>query len=325
MYVPVTIAILNWNSREMLAQCIESVKQQTYPAIDLRVLDNDSTDDSVAFLREAYPDIPLTVFEENLGFAKAHNRGIRMTIAPYYMPLNPDAVLTPTYVAEMVSAMELDGRIGMVAGKLLFMTPNGEPTDLLYSTGHLLTRSRSPTNRGYKTRDTGKYGQVEIIFSPNGAAPLYRRAMLDDIALDQEYFCEDFFLYGDDQDLGWRGQLQGWRCVYTPYAIGYHVGFGSGGMRSFPVQVQFTRNRYLTVVRNEHLPHILIDLPFILLYEAIWQASRLRSPKRLLAHWQGLREAYHALPQVLEARRQIEQRRHVSHHYIRSFFSWQLW
>jgi GT2 family glycosyltransferase len=242
------------------------------------------------------------------------------------MPLNPDLVLLPDYVTEMVKAIQQHERIGSVSGKLMFMMEDGRETDLIYSTGHLLTRSRSPTNRGYKKRDVGQYEQVEPIFAANGAAPLYRRAMLEDVALGDEYFCEDFFVYGEDHDLGWRSQLRGWQCFYTPHAVGYHCGFGSGGIHTSFVQVQFTRNRYLTLVRNDCLTHFLGDLPYVLMYELIWQLSRLvRSPRRLLAHWRGLVEAAKAIPRARQARDEIQQRRRVSPGYIRAFYTSQLW
>jgi GT2 family glycosyltransferase len=150
--------------------------------------------------------------------------------------------------------------------------------------------------------------------------------MLEDVALDGDYFCEDFFLYGDDQDLGWRARLRDWQCWYTPDAVGYHAGFGSGGIRLFRVQVQFTRNRYLTLARNDRFRDVLVDLPYLLLYELIQQAYWLaRSPRRVFAHWLGLLEALRALPHTLKARRQIQRRRTASPQAIRSFVVSRLW
>ncbi len=323
---PVTIAILNWNSQDMLAQCIQSVQEQTYPAIALQILDNNSSDDSIPFLQQHYSHIPLTPFNHNLGFARAHNYAMQRSKNPYYMPLNPDVLLTPTYVAEMVRAIELHERVGCVAGKLFFMQEQGEKTSMLYSTGHMPTYSRAPMNRGYKRQDDGQYDHVDSIFVPNGAAPLYRRTMLEDIAIDGEYFCEDFFLYMEDHDLGWRAKLRDWICLYTPYAVGYHVGFGSGGIRSYHVQMEFTRNRYLMLVRNDQLRDVVVDMPFIVLYEIIWQLSRLViNPRRLPAHWHGILNALWSTPRMLRQRRIIQRRRLVSHAYIRSFFVSQLW
>lgn len=321
----VSVVILNWNSRQSLQQCIDSVLNQTYASIELVFMDNASTDGSLEWVKQSYPTIKTINNESNLGFARAHNRGIQQTIGDYYMPLNPDVVLSPTFIAEMVKIAIAQDEIGSVMGKLLFMKSSGEKTDTIYSTGHLLTKSRSPTNRGYKRKDIGQFDKEEFIFAANGAAPLYSRVMLEDIAMDSDYFCEDFFIYGDDHDLGWRSQLRGWKCVYTPDAIGFHVGFGSGGIRNFYVQTQFTRNRYLTLVRNDYLQHIILDIPWIIAYEIVWQASRLlSSPKRLLSHWYGIMQALYAIPETLKDRHIIQKHAKVKKQYIRSFFASQL-
>ena len=78
-------------------------------------------------------------------------------------------------------------------------------------------------DRGSKQADDGHYDELEYIFGPSGAVPLYRRLMLDDIVFDKEYFDEDFVIYREDVDLAWRGQMLGWQGVYSPRAIAYHV------------------------------------------------------------------------------------------------------
>jgi GT2 family glycosyltransferase len=248
------------------------------------------------------------------------------TNSPYYLPLNPDMIIDPQYVEQLIKHMAINDRVGSVSGKLLFMTENGIETDILYSTGHLLTKSRSPSNRGYKKRDTGQYDQPELIFAANGAAPLYRRVMLEDIALNGDFFCANFFMYGEDHDLGWRAQLRGWKCIYEPCAIGYHRGYGSGAITSFYIQCQFTRNRYLTLVRNDCFIDFIRDLPFIILYEIAWQIYTLfQNPKRIFAHWIGLLQALSSLPRMLYKRKQILENRTTDKNYIRSFFVSKFW
>ncbi len=226
----VSVVILNWNSRQSLQQCIDSVLNQTYASIELVFMDNASTDGSSEWVKQSYHRLPkrqnnkwkaiwVLVLEH-----KSRNSANKI-VGPHYASLNPDVVLSPTFIAEMVKIAIAQDKIGSVMGKLLFMKSSGEKTDTIYSTGHLLTKSRSPTNRGYKRKDIGQFDKEEFIFAANGAAPLYSRVMLEDIAMDSDYLCEDFFIYGDDHDLGWRSQLRGWKCVYTPAAIGFHVGF----------------------------------------------------------------------------------------------------
>lgn len=322
----VSVVIISHNSAKDIRQCIKSLNRQTYRAKEVYLLDNASSDKTQQIAEEFVPNITIIQLNENLGFANGHNYGMRITDLPYYMPINPDMVLEENYVEEMVLAMESSPDVGMVSGKLLFMTADGEKTDRIYTTGHLLPRSRAPANRGYKQKDVGQFENLEMIFAANGAAPLYRREMLEDVSIDNEFFCKDFFMYGEDHDLGWRAQLQGWKCAYTPKAIGYHIGFGNGAIRNFYIQSQFTRNRYLTLVRNDQLTDFVIDLPFILAYELIWQAyTLLRTPKRILAHWIGILQAIGATRKTFRARKEIQQRRGVERRYIRSFFVSKLW
>jgi GT2 family glycosyltransferase len=189
----VSIVILNWNCQPLLFSCIESVLVQTYESVGVILIDNDSTDNSVAWVKEWYPDLRIIQNSENLGFARAHNLGIRQTHGEYYMPLNPDVRLTPNFVAEMVRGIEQDSEVGSVSGKIYFTGEDGQPSERLYTTGHLFTRNRRPANRGYKRIDHGQYHCKDYIFGVNGACPLFKRAMLDDVAIDGEYFDETFF------------------------------------------------------------------------------------------------------------------------------------
>ena len=322
----ITIVILTFNSIDHIESCIQSVLNQDYLSVNLSIVDNASSDGTVDLIRRLYPEIPIKVLLCNLGFSKAHNLMISETSSEFYMPLNPDVRLTPAYLSELFRVMETQDLAGSVVGKIMFMKDNGEITNRIYSTGHLLTRSRSPTNRGYKKTDTYKYERLELIFAANGAAPLYRREMLEDISLDGEYFCEDFFVYGEDHDLGWRAQLRGWKCIYNPKALAYHVGFGSGGINDFRVQIQFSRNRYLTLVRNDDLFFFIADLPFIIVYEFVLLFYWLfRSPRRILAHWIGIIQAFSSFIRTYHTRESIQERRKVRRSYIRSFFVSQLW
>lgn len=317
----VSVVILNWNSRGFLLDCIASVLAQTYSAIELIVMDNDSSDDSIDLIRSHHPDLPVVVNDSNLGFARAHNKGICATDGEFYMPLNPDVILSANFVAEMVKAVRLTDDIGAVSGKIYFSDENG-PTNRIFSTGHLLTKNRKSANRGYKREDTGKYDQIDYIFGPNGACPLCRRLLLEDVQMDGQYFDESFFLYGEDYDLCWRAQLLGWRCIYTPHAVAYHYSRGTGGFDSPFIQYQFARNHYMTILKNDHFSHLLLDVPYILLWELIWQAYTVATnPRRFLSHLRAYAGFIQAIPMVLRQRRKIHARKCVTPQYMRSLFA----
>jgi GT2 family glycosyltransferase len=316
----VSVVILNWNSRQFLSDCIASVQAQTYPAIEMMLIDNHSNDGSVDWLGSNYPDLPLIRNDSNFGFAKAHNQGIRQTDGEFYMPLNPDVILGENFVAEMVAVARTADDIGSASGKIYFSDKNG-PTNRIFSTGHLLPKNRKSANRGYKRRDIGQYDQADYIFGPNGACPLYKRSMLQDIQMGGQYLDENFFLYAEDYDLCWRAQLMGWRSIYTPHAVAYHRHRGTGGFESLFVQYQFARNHYMTILKNDHWSHLLLDAPYILLWELIWQAHTLvTNPRRLIAHLWAYAGFLRALPVVLRQRRLLQARKRVTAKYMRSLF-----
>jgi GT2 family glycosyltransferase len=317
----VSIVALTWNSIDFLSQCIESVLTQTYPNIEFLVIDNASQDDSVSYIKQNYPNIKIIQNPDNLGFAKAHNLGIRSTKGKYYIPLNPDVTLTATYVEELVKVLEAKTEVGSASGKVYFTDQRGKSTKIIYTTGHLLTKNRKPANRGYKKEDTGQFSVQDYIFGVNGACPIFKREMLVDIIIDNDFFDETFFLYGDDYDLGWRAQLFGWRSIFIPTAIAYHYGKGSGGLRSPYIQYQYARNRYLEIYKNDFVIHFLLDLPFIILYEIVWQAhTLLTDPRRTISHLKAIVGFFKVLPQVKNKRKQIHERRRVTADYIRSLF-----
>jgi GT2 family glycosyltransferase len=259
---------------------------------------------------------------DNLGFARAHNKGIRETRGSYYVPLNPDVVLEPNYLADLVASVDERREVGSACGKIYFLDADGDPTRRLYSTGHLLTKNRKPANRGYKREDLGQFEQEEYVFGVNGACPLYRRSMLEDVVVNGEYFDETFFLYGDDYDLGWRAQLLGWKSLYVPWAVAYHAGTGSGGLQTPYVQFQYARNRYLEIYKNDLTRHFLIDLPYILIYELLWQAyTLLTDPRRSLAHLRAIVDFVRRLPRTRRLRCQIQARRRATPRYMRSLFT----
>lgn len=319
----VSIVVLNWNCGRFLVRCIESVLAQTYEPIELVLMDNASTDGSVTRIKEYYPELNVIQNGENLGFAKAHNRGIVQTQGKYYMPLNPDVTLTPNFVAEMVRGCQGDDSVGSVTGRVYFADEAGRPSKRLYTTGHLLTKNRKASNRGYKQIDDGqRYEQSDYVFGVNGACPLLKRDMLEDVAVDTEYFDETFFMYGDDYDLGWRAQLLGWKSIYVPSAIAYHYGKGSGGLFSARVQFEYARNHYIVIYKNDFWAHFLLDLPYIISYELLWQGyTLLTNPRRSLAHIRAMVDFWRMLPETHKERKKIHARRRVKPSYIRSLFA----
>jgi GT2 family glycosyltransferase len=263
--VTVAAAVINYNGASYLEGCLESLLGQTCPADLVVVVDNRSTDGSVALLREGFPRVPVIELPRNLGYAGAANVAIRETRSPYLLLLNPDVWLTSTFLEALVAAAEARPHAGSLTGKLLRF-PREPGRRVIDSTGHLLFRNRWAVNRGEGEEDSGQYDALEEVFGVSGAAPLYRRAMLEDVRVDGEVFAESFFLYLEDVDLDWRARGRGWASYYVPTAVAYHERGYKGGwrLRDPAILRHSLKNRYLMMIRNDAVGDVLRDAGAIL-------------------------------------------------------------
>jgi GT2 family glycosyltransferase len=160
-------------------------------------------------------------------------------------------VAAPSFARELVAAAEGDDSIGMVAAKVLEYARR----DVLDTVGHLLYPDGLNRGRGRLETDRGQYDACRTTLFPSGAAALYTRRMLDDIAL----FDEIFFLYGDDAELGLRGRVAGWGCALAPRAIAYHHYSRSAGAYSRLKAFYVERNRVLVLFRLFPVSLILVS------------------------------------------------------------------
>ena len=207
-----------------------------------------------------------------------------MSKGEFVLSLNPDVNVKPDFLSKMVSEAKKDSRIGIVAPKLL----RGDDPTRLDSTGLFINRQRRPYDRGQMEIDNGQYDTCPEIFGACGAAALYKRAMLNDLAWEGEFFDEDFFAYYEDADLSWRARLLGWSSVYAPGAVAEHVRSWADKLRGKNHHKNHLgpryalRNRYLMLVKNDTFFNFLIDLPWIiipdiprLLYVALFRSDLL--------------------------------------------------
>jgi GT2 family glycosyltransferase len=254
----VSVLITTYNSARFLRQCLDSVLRQSYQPIELIIVDNASEDGTGAILEELR-GIRVFYNRTNIGFAGAQNQAARSARGEWLLSLNPDVILSSTFISEVVAKGELRVGIGTVCGKLLRWDPNLEQplTKLIDSTGIYFRPDLRHLDRGADQLDRGQYEQDEYVFGATGAAALYRRAMLDDIAVEGEYFDEQFFAYREDADLAWRAQLMGWQCVYTPKAVGWHVRRVTPERRKqLPREINWhsIKNRFLMRAKNISWP-----------------------------------------------------------------------
>jgi len=315
----ITTIIINWNHGHFLKDCFTALLAQNYPSFEMIVADNGSTDGSPEWIARHYPQVSLLRFPYNRGFSEAFNRAVAAADSPFILSLNPDVVVAPNFLHELLQAINQDEGIGMAAPKLL---QAGNPA-ILDSTGLFIDRRRRPYDRGQGEPDLGQYDAQTAIFGACGGAALYRRTMLDDLALDGEYFDEDFFAYYEDADLAWRAQGRGWRCVYAPQAVASHRRGAGDTLRkqkdrphSLGPRLALC-NRYLMLLKNDHPLHLLVDLPLILAAELPRLAyMALKLPHSLL----GLEDLARKWPSAWRKRRQIHQQRTTAGAALRRWF-----
>ena len=328
----VSIILLNWNGKRFLHDCIQSVQTQTYQNVELIIVDNCSTDGSQNVLRQRNEEYQLFLNEKNLGYCGGANFGIHKAKGEYVLLVNPDVILSPDFLAQLVETAENKENVGILTGKLLRFDKQ-----TLDSTGQFLRRNLSPLERGYDEADTGQYEQPEYVFSSCGAVAFYRRAMLEVIQLEGEYFDETYFAFYEDLDIGWRSQLFGWKAYYVPEAVAYH--YRGGGLSeqkrkkhwfdalpflpdsSFiqkPVFIQrhVMINRYLTLLKNASWRDVLLGLPAVLKFELLlWGYVLCARP----ALFHILVELMKLLPEAMRKRRKIQSQKVVSSSYLRRY------
>jgi GT2 family glycosyltransferase len=253
--VTVGVAIVTFNSERYIERCLDAVLSQEGAHLDLVVVDNASTDNTRRILARHRSRLRLIRNERNLGFAAAQNQAIRCSAAPWILALNPDVLLTPDFTRGLIDSAEADPRLGTICGKLLSIGPGFSPLaqPRIDSTGIYFTPAMRHFDRGWGELDDGRYGHPEYVFGASAAAALYRRAMIDEISIHGEFFDPDFFLYREDADVAWRAQLLGWRCLYTPSAIAYHVRTVTPASRRLVapvVNMHSVKNRFLMRIKN---------------------------------------------------------------------------
>lgn len=316
----VAVGIINYGDYRHLPVCLDSIKRQTLRPDRVILLDNHSRADEIGPISNAYPEVQILAMQDNLGYSGGANRIIREADGyDHLMLLNPDVVMGPRYLEELVGVIVSAPGVGSVGGKLLLgdSQVTGEPRDdapqILDSTGHRIFRNRRVIDRGHGEYDVGRYDTSEEVFSICGAAVLYRKSMLDDIRIAGECFDEDFFAYKEDVDIGWRAQLLGWSSLYNPTAIAYHLrGWKRrDDRRRVPLILKYhsIKNHFLMMLKNE-LPALFWRDFLSILSLGIPAAAYVSFMEPAL--WRAALNLKQYLPKARHSRRIIMERRRVS-------------
>jgi GT2 family glycosyltransferase len=216
------VAVVNWNRREYLRACLASLAAQRGASFETIVVDNGSSDGSAEMARSEF-GVRVIANAANKGFCAANNQAFAAARGQFIALLNNDAEAAPDFLANLRRAFDVSPDIGMAAAKVLvWEDPRGvdrmDRIDRIDKAGHLIYPDGQNRGRGTGEIDRGQYDRVEDCLWPDGCAGMYRKAMLESIG----GFDEDFFMFADDAELGLRGRIAGWRCLYVPDAVVRH-------------------------------------------------------------------------------------------------------
>jgi hypothetical protein len=244
----VVVVVLNWNGRDDTVACLESLRGLRYPNARILLVDNDSTDDSVAVFGRRFPAIRCLQTGSNLGFAEGNNVGIRAALADgadYVWLLNNDATTDPDALDRLVEAAESRPDVGIVGPKIYYA---GEPRRIWFAGGTISPLGRLG-HEGWNRIDEGQWDTPHETGYVTGCAFLVKRAVLEKVGL----FAPEYFLLFEEADLCMRARREGFRCWVEPRAIVSHKVSTSFGGFSPQYYYYFVRN-YVLFQRRHVIP-----------------------------------------------------------------------
>jgi GT2 family glycosyltransferase len=418
----VSITIVTWNSAKYLDECFGALALLDYPDLEVIIIDNASEDGTRARLKQVETKWQVIYNDCNVGFAAGQNQAIHTARGELVLCLNPDVVLSPDFVTQLVDASQAHPEAGSLCGKLLrwnpmpeasstsmgsdlkghgfqpcrqeskpsplgaegdvpqglkpdsLASPDGTPeggplqnlepegplypgldgtpdpsqraqtrrlpgtpgegvplqantgeetsgieadprkTNIIDSTGIYFTPNMRHLDRGAEEIDLGQYDHVQYVFGASGAAAFFRRDFIEAVSVEGEFFDEDFFAFREDGDLAWRAQVMGWKCLYTPAAVAWHVRRVTPERRKdLPLIINWhsAKNRFLMRGKNAS-GWLCWRLFFPVLWRDImtfgYAAARDRRLWSAVIYWWKVRDSIRRKRAIIQSRRRVSDR-----------------
>lgn len=298
-----TAVVLTYDRRDLLDVILPSVERQTMPDLRVLVVDNGSHDGSAAYVRERWPAFEILGLRENIGVARALNRGVEAVGSEYIALLNNDLELEPDYLELLVRALDRHPEAASAAGKMLSFSDRTR----FDGAGDEFMWSSAATHRGFCEVDIGQYDDAEEVFSPCAGAAVFRRRCFDVVGP----FDEDFFAYLEDIDWGLRAQLAGFTARYEPAAVSYHMGGATTSGDKPRYGLLLRRNQIWLVVKNYPARALARHGLKLLLHHTGWVVTAAREGT-LREEIDALAAVLRGLPRMLLKRRAVQATRRVS-------------
>ncbi len=309
----VSVVIPSLDGEKLLPVALESLHEQTFRDFDVVVVDNASKDRSLELLKSRYPRVKVVALRRNMGFAGAVNRGIEASASEFVAVLNNDVEVCPRWLEELHTALTEHAEAGSAGPKMMRYFERNRINIL----GLRLNRTGEIELIGAGEDDHGQYDQARHVFGVSAGAALYRRKMLNEIGL----FDEEFFANHEDVDLAFRAQLAGYKALYVPSALAYHMVGSTIRRRKYLPTYLNNRNKILFFWKN--MPAEIIEKHF----QTIFRHQAGTFLKRILLNFYKLRTLYYLrgivsgvlhIPYILQQRKKIRGLRRVSAEYLES-------
>lgn len=252
-----SVIIPNWNGKQHLEECLNSLRHQLNQDFEILLVDNGSTDGSLDYVRTVFPEVRIEALPENLGFAGGVNHGIKAAHGQVIVLLNNDTEVDSLWLENLTLAIQEHPEIAIFASKLL----NYYDRDTVDSAGDAVDLALGPYKIGEKDINH-KYSERCTIFGACGGGGCYKREVFEKIGL----FDEDFFAYFEDTDFSFRANWAGFRCLFVPDAVIYHKVGGTSDTdqaRRERFDIMRRRNFFFLIIKNYPGMFLLRYFPFI--------------------------------------------------------------
>jgi GT2 family glycosyltransferase len=308
----VAVIIPNWNGKKWLEICLNSLFKQTYHAFEIVVVDNGSTDDSISYIDQHFPQVKVVALRNNKGFAAAINAGVRSVKTDYVAFLNNDTKADPDWLNELMACAQRNPEIASFCSKLL----NYDDRKKIDGVGIQINEVGQARSIGWEEKDVGQFEKERLIFGATGGAALFKR----EIFLKVGGFDEHYFMYSEEVDWAFRAQFLGYRSLYSPKAIIYHKHKATSGKRQDMLEYWQFKNMYMTIIKNFPTSILLSKwrwLKILLVYfNTIWYQFRSGF------FWQPFAVTFSLLvnlPYLIKERVRIQKTKKIADHYLEQY------
>jgi GT2 family glycosyltransferase len=277
--VDISVVVISYNSEQFLEKNLTSLIHQTVKFKEIIVVDNFSTDNSVKIIEtfeKKWPEVRKIALDYNSGYAKGANIGIRESRSQLVLVANSDILLDKKFNSNVLRKFKEDPELSLLSPLILRFDKK-----TVDSAGQNYSTALHPLEIGFNQDIHDVDIKEKPVFSVCGAATVFRRSALEKLKLDQDYYDEDFFIFWEDFDIGWRATLLELKILFYPDAVVYHYRSATLGKNFFarfslalarPTHIKYhlVKNRYLTLIKNFRFRTFYWSLPFIILKDITW-------------------------------------------------------